>query len=99
MLKWQEIALNATLGAAVPIVGGLVWLGRLESRVDSLEKQKLIQQKDAQAPDPVRAKCAELADALAKLPHFSPEERATPIGQAGYDIKSAMDALAYFRVN
>ena len=72
--------MTAALGAVVPAVGGLIWLGKLENRVEQLEVQ-VRSIKPATALDPVRARCADLA-AQASQPNKEDWERSGRIEKA-----------------
>ena len=88
MGKIGEIMLTAALGAAVPLIGGLVYLGKLDDRVGQLERQVAeLRQRPMGAPDAVKATCAALA-----------QKYVDPM-QGGDRVKDAMDQLGCFRAN
>ena len=96
MQKWREIALTAALGATVPLVGGFVWLGRLDNRVEQLERRQqasdvALDKMAVPHPDPIRSQCAQLASTAATGDDTDWE--------ASGRVKAAMDALGCIRAN
>ncbi len=94
MQKWQEVILTAALGATVPMVTAFFWLGRLDNRLETLEKSTV----DLNA-NPIRAKCAELATSLASGRRYNPDEAAVPIGEPTPNVQEAMSALGCHNAN
>ena len=96
MQKWQEIALSAAIGGLLPLVGGIFWLGKLDNRVEQVERrlsaaEASLAKMTIPTTDPVRLKCAQLAE-LAASGQLSD-------WQTSKNAKEAMDALGCIRAN
>ena len=96
MQKWQEIALSAAFGGMLPLAGGVFWLGKLDNRLEQVERrlqaaESSLAKMAIPTTDPVRLKCAQLAEAAT-----SDQSREWRMSEK---VKEAMDALGCIRAN